>query len=560
VKRILFIGSLSLLLLIPLLSSACGEPATTTPSTTPTSPATTTPSTTPTSPATTTPSTTPTITKTAESTVPGLSPQYGGVLRVIKTEGPTGSIGINKNMKGLSAFIQTAQLERFWQLDSLGKVNLQLAEDYKWSNNNLTLTVFLRKGVKFHDGTDFNAEAVLWNLDAGMAAKVDGSENIESYRIIDDYTVEINIKQYNNNWFGKASLGFIISPSWVESHGEEYVDWNPVGTGPFKFKRYKENQYLEWERFDDYWGEKPYLDGIKDIYITDPVTAQIAFEAGEGDVIAPMIGGPQIAAELAPKGYVVEAPASNSYMLIPSVTNPSSPLANLKVREAIEYAIDKVKISERVGLGYFEPLYQYCGTSTSIYDPNFQGRVYDPDKARALLKEAGYPDGFKTKIMASTAVAGDELIAIQDNLRDVNIELEIEIISIPKWIELESYGWPEGIMESSTSSYREYGFVIERYLIKPATPQFFRGLYWDSLARTPKLEELIQEYLRIPIDDTAALTAKGREIVKEVYDNAMAIPLFDMTRPCTMQMYVHNFLIPYYSPSIWNYLECWMEK
>jgi ABC-type transport system substrate-binding protein len=464
-------------------------------------------------------------------------------------------------MGGLTDVEVGPMFESFWNVDPTGAVTLLLGEAYEWSEDNLTLTVTLRQGVKFHDGTDFDAEAVKWNFDDRMPFLVDGSENIESYKIIDDYHFQITIKKFDNTWFRFAGLGNMISPTAVETYGEEYIDTHPVGTGPFKFKGYKENEYLEFERFDDYWGDRPYLDGIKYIYIANTTTAQLSFEAGEADAISVMSGGGKLAYELQQKGYKIELASSMSTMLIPSVRNPDSPLSNLKVRQAIEYAIDKVKITQTVGFGYYTPIYQYCGLTQPAYDFNFEGRVYDPGKARALLAEAGYADGFSTTIYASNMFAGDELVAIQSNLKDVNIDLDISMLEVGKWIEMETYGWDDGIVLSPTGLYLSYGdSTAKRYLIQPTEPNFVNGLYWDSLARTPEMEQLIQQYLVLTDLGGQEAIDIGRAITKEVFDNAAIIPIFEQAGVTVLGSWVHDRprALPHFG--YWEYGKCWMSS
>jgi peptide/nickel transport system substrate-binding protein len=544
VKKLIFIAFI-VVLTASLILAGCGKTATTT-----------------TAAPTTTAPTTAAPTKSVSPTT--LQPQDGGVLRIIGTEGPNGSLGIPENVRGMPG-LNGSMIEPLYSMSADGKVTYFLATGLQWSSDYKTVTIKLRKGVKFHDGTDFNAQVAIWNWDRAMAAKVDGTENVESYKAIDDYTIQMTCKQYINAWAQKPGipLGFIISSSWVEKMGVDYVNWHPCGTGPFKFVEYKENEYLQVERFDGYWGDRPHLDGIKYLFIADPVTAQISFQAGEGDVISVMSGGPKMAHDLIPLGFKVDAPPGGlGTCFIPSVTNPDSPLANAKVRQAIEYALDKVKIAKNVGLGYYSALYQYAGPVEAPFDPNFKGRVYDPVKARQLLAEAGYPTGFKTKLICGTHLAGDELAAMQANLKDVGIDAEIELVSVPKWIELETNGWPEGLLETPTSLGSDYGTLILRYLIKPLQPNWYRGLYWDSLYRPDAFQTLLEQYMVIPDQSSQAAIDKGREIVKMIYDQASIIPLYEslgMGGIFITQPWVHDRTVNA-PPNSWNYTGTWISS
>jgi peptide/nickel transport system substrate-binding protein len=539
VRKILWLF-LTVSIIASLLLVGCGEPETT-----PT--------------ATKTPTSTPTATPTATPS----GPQNGGTLRIIGTEAPTGSIGIPENQRGLAFVFMAPMIESLGIWTNSGDIIPRLMKSYEWSADHLSVTVHLQQNVKFHDGTDFNAEVAKWNLDQHMKVGMDGMENVVSTDVIDNNTIKINIKQYQNTWFGKlgGATGMMISPSYLEEKGAEYVDWHPVGTGPFKFKEYKDKEYLLMERFDDYWGSKAHLDAIKYIFIADPVTAQIAFESGEGDIISLMAGGPKMATELSKKGFVVEAnPGGLCMCMIPSVTSPSSPLNELKVREAIEYAIDKKAIAKNVGLGYYDALYQYAGSTQLPYDPNFMGREFNPEKAKQLLSEAGYPNGFKTTIYAGTHLAGDEIPAIQAYLKDVGIEADIEIISVAKWIELETNGWPDGLLESPSTLSTDYGTTVLRYLVRPLQPNWFRGIYWDSMYRPDALEKAVQEYIVIP--DATGQLAKAREIVKIVFDNAIAIPLWDAKNIGITQPWVHDRFkgLEGLGGPTWSFTETWISS
>lgn len=490
-------------------------------------------------------------------------PQQGGMLRIIGTEAPVGSLGVPQKALGLSPSFMPSMIEALALWSNAGDIKPILMETFEWGADNLSVTIHLRKNVKFHDGTDFTAEVCKWNLEEHKAAGMDGMENVKSIDIIDNNTIKINIYEYLNTWFGKLGglAGMMISKSWYESKGADYVDWHPCGTGPFKFVEYKDKEYLLLERFDDYWGGKANLEQIKYLFIADPVTAQISFESGEGDIISVMSGGPKMATELGKKGYTITAnPGGLCMVFIPSVADPNSPLANLEVRKAIEYAIDKKAISANVGLGYYKALYQYADATQLPYDPNFQGREYNVEKAKALMKEAGYADGFKTKIIAGSHLAGDEIPAVQAALKEIGIETDIEIVSVAKWIEYETNGWPEGLLESPTNLNSDYGTAILRYLVRPLAPNFYRGLYWNSMYRPDALEEAIQEYIRTP--DAAGQLAKAKDIIKIVYDNAIAIPLWESVSISISQPWVHDRYVGFegFSGPQWNYTAAWMDK
>ena len=131
------------------------------------------------------------------------------------------------------------------------------------------ITLTLRRGVKFHDGTDFNAEAAKWNLDQAISTKQFGSVLIDSVDVVDPYTIRINLKQRDNTLLGMLGfsyIGMMISPTAFKTKGEDWVIANPVGTGPFRFASWQKDVKIAFRKFEGYWQKgKPYLDGIENI-------------------------------------------------------------------------------------------------------------------------------------------------------------------------------------------------------------------------------------------------------------------------------------------------------
>jgi peptide/nickel transport system substrate-binding protein len=499
-------------------------------------------------------------TATTTTTTAANQPRDGGELKIIGTEAPQGSIGIPENMRGLASSQIGPMIEPLIIQLASGEIIPMLATSWQWSNSNKTLTLKLRQGVKFHDGTGFDAEAVKWNIDQRMAAKVDGTEVVDSYQVIDSSTFQINITKFQNTWLGKlgGTMGMMISPTNVQKNGAEYVNWHPIGTGPFQFVEYKENDYWLMSRFDGYWGDRPHLDAIRYIFIANAMTAQLSFESGEGNVISVMSGGAQMARDLVPKGFKVETSAGLSFTLIPSPANPNSALANVKVRQAIEYAIDKAKIASTVGLGYWAARYQCVGATQGPYDASFQGRTYDPEMAKKLLSDAGFPGGIQTTIYAGVHLAGDDVPAIQANLKAVGIDATIESISVAKWIDMETNGWTDGLLYSPHSTMVDYGTYLLRYFVKPSGPNWARGIYWTGMAHPDELENAIQDYL--VQTDTATMKSQGKAVAKIIFDQALAIPLWETQGVTVVDSKVHDRGVGRWGAARWDYNHAWLSQ
>jgi ABC-type transport system substrate-binding protein len=330
----------------------------------------------------------------------------------------------------------------------------------------------------------------------------------------------------------------MISPTAYEANGEDWANWHPIGTGPYKFKEYVESQTLEIELNEDYWGERPTFDGLKWIFIADFVTAMISFEAGEGDTVTTTGHARDLAAELlsqTEKGYWPLHSYGLVFGFLPPAAKAGTPFANLKVRQALACAVDRDKVIQGVYGGWAIPMYQTALPMQLPYDPNFPVTKYDPDKARQLLKDAGYPNGFKTKLYIQTMCYGKDIDAVQAYLKNVGIDAQLEVISVGKWIEMETYGWEDGVMVTFLGA-ESYRGQVERDWVKPTEPNWSRGIWWDTLYRTDELEQLCQQYF--VIHDVAAEKAKGQEIIKWLSDNEAYIPLWEQLGVMVFQPWV----------------------
>jgi len=211
----------------------------------------------------------------------------------------------------------------------------------------------------------------------------------------------------------------MASPATYKEKGEDWAYTNPVGTGPFKFKEYERAVKMVFTRFDDYWEEgKPYLDGVENVYLSDPMTTQMAFEAGDFDLCYLFLG--KQAAEIRDAGFPYNKLGSALcpvHALVTSSAEPESPLSNLKVREAIYHAIDRQGISEALGYGLMTPIHQIAPIGCIAHMPEVETvRAFDIDKAKQLLNDAGYPNGFKTRLIMPPNWSNPELAsALQSN-------------------------------------------------------------------------------------------------------------------------------------------------
>ena len=427
-------------------------------------------------------------------------PVYGGVLDIgtgitIPFIGYTP--GLNNN-----SYMQFTQIpfESLTFYDEAGNIAPKLAESWETDADKKTITFHLRKNVKFHDGTPFNAEAVKWNIEQYKAAKRTEVSIVESMDVLDDYTIVLNLSSWNSSTL--EGIGFFVyymSPMAVQSNGEDWAKKNAVGTGPFKLVEYKEDVGMKYEKNTDYWVEGlPYLDGINITIINDMSTATASLQAGEIDLLS--YASTLQAKTLESSGdFVLETNTNGvgveSTGVIPSSSNPDSPFNNVKVRQALCYAIDRDSIVNALGFGYLKTTNQWASPGSKTYNPEVKGYPYNPEKAKALLAEAGYPNGFNTVIYA---FAGDDFNpAVAQMLQEVGIRAKIELVDGPKLYSNMLEGW-DGLMYHWASVGPDLGLYMGRHL-DPDGAFFAKGILHpeDSLELLEKIRTARDEETKL---------------------------------------------------------------
>lgn len=297
-----------------------------------------------------------------------------------------------------------------------------------------TWVIHLRKGVKFHDGTDFNAEAVKFTFERIMDPKVAAPRasllsTVESIEVKDDYTVVIRTKEPDGVFLAKLthSNSAIVSPTAVRKYGD--LMQNPVGTGPFKLKEIVSGDHVTIERFDDYWGGPAKLDEVVFRVIPEAATRVAMLETGEVDFIDSIPPEQLPRLQFNPDIKVKKVPGSPVRYL--GFNFKKDPWKNLLVRQAVAHAVNEEDIVATMdGLGILSA--GIIGPQVFGYKPEIEkvGYPYDPAKAKKLLAEAGFPDGFDTVLWttnASEQYMRDAQI-LQAQLKKVGIRAEIKVL------------------------------------------------------------------------------------------------------------------------------------
>ena len=416
------------------------------------------------------------------------TPKTGGILKVII--GPPSNLGVPWAGNGPpDLWYVNPVIETLLFTDDQGNPTPRLATAWTIAPDYKSITFTLRKGVKFQDGTDFNAAAVKWDLEKYASSPQPELKNVTSVDVIDDYTARVNFSKYNASFLSFMAVGkpgWIVSPTAAQKLGDDAMLHNPVGTGPFSFVSYKQDVSVVFTKNPNYWqAGKPYLDGIQYDIIADPVTALISFKAGNEQVnynISPKDGF-----DLKAAGYNVTAAPASIYQYIPDSANPNSPFAKKEVRQAVQYAIDTVSMAKAQGYGWADPYWnQVFPKGNPGNDPTIVGYPYDPVKAKALLAQAGYPNGFSCSLYNSVPAVGDLEPAVQNYLQQVGITAGMKPLAGASYTQANTQGWQNGMLRSQSvaSLGADPLYQMNTYLSTPAVS-------WASVVRPQDMQDLL---------------------------------------------------------------------
>ena len=327
--------------------------------------------------------------------------------------------------------------EGLTRIDRDGAVRPALAESWTVSEDGLTYRFTLRSGVTFHDGTSLEASDVVFSLERAKAedsvnAQKALFEPIESVTAPDAATVVVTLKRATGHFLFNLGWGdaVVVAPESAEGNKAE-----PVGTGPFKFRRWVQGDRVELARNPDYWGDAVKLERATFKFIPDAAAAVAAMLAGDIDAFANFPAPESLGQfEADPRFEVVVGSTEGETIL--AMNNGKAPFSDLRVRRAIAHALDRKAIVDGAMFGYGALIGSHFAPHHPAY-VDLTGRYpHDPEKAKALLAEAGFAEGFEATIKLpppTYARRGGEIVAAQ--LAKVGIALEIVPVEWAQWLE-----------------------------------------------------------------------------------------------------------------------------
>ncbi|MEN8891338.1 ABC transporter substrate-binding protein [Planktotalea arctica] len=356
-----------------------------------------------------------------------------------------------------------------------GSVVPGLAESWEISADGLSYTFKLRAGVTFHDGTAMDADDVKFSLDRARAEDSTNAQKalyagITDVMVVDPMNVKLTLAEANGSMLFNLAWGdaVIVAPESIEN-----IKQMPVGTGAFKFVNWVQGDKIELARNDSYWGAAPALETVTFKFISDPTAAFAAVMAQDVDVFAGFPAPenlPQFEAD--PRFQVLVGSSEGETIL--STNNKMPPFDNIKVRKALAHAIDRQAIIDGAMFGYGTPI----GTHFAPHNPDYVDltamSAFDPAKSKALLAEAGLPDGFETTLHLpppSYARRGGEIIAAQ--LAEVGIKAEIINVEWAQWLETVFRGKTFGLTVISHTEPFDIGiYARPDYYFQYDNPEF----------------------------------------------------------------------------------------
>jgi peptide/nickel transport system substrate-binding protein len=369
--------------------------------------------------------------------------------------GGTLTLAVTKELALMNPLVNTSSTEsRIRELmfepllgrDAKGAIQPRLAESWEISKDGKVYTFRLRKGVKFHDGREMTADDVKFAIDYTLNPKngaygLADLDAIDKADVADKYTIKISLKKVNPLFLTSLSdiRAFSVIPKDSLPEGLRKPTAFPAGTGPFKFVEWKPGQRVVFERFGDYWGEKPLVDRVVMREIADATVRFTALQAGDVDIIerTPYEWVQQIVqGKLKGIGYE-KANIAGARNLEFNVADP--PFNNKKLRLAIAYAIDKPEVLQAAYFGLAEVSDQRF-PKASIWYFDVPGPKYDLNKAKTYLKESGYK-GEPLELLGNRGEAAEvEGAALQAQLKKIGIKVELKILERASALEARRQG------------------------------------------------------------------------------------------------------------------------
>ncbi len=432
------------------------------------------------------------------------------------------------------------------------KVVPELAESWTMSPDGKVITFKLRKGVKFQDGTPFNAAAVKFNWDRMLKANLSPAGKYKTYadensiEVVDEYTVRF--KQTTPtpavmDYFAGGAKFYFNSPTYVKAHATaddplalKWMNTHACGTGPYELSEWEPDSKYVFKKFSGYWGGtadvKPVskFDKITYKIVKDTSAMRMMLERGDLDVAEKL---PADAIDQLQKVPSIKVKLADIWKMVFMIMNcQKPPFDNVKVRQAISYAINYDELIKHVEKGRAKRLTGTMMEGFPGYDPNLFKYALDLEKAKQLLKEAGHPNGFKATLLYSAdRYMGFEIMSvmIQSYLKKIGIDLSLQKMAWPTQVETMKKGGFDMALQTWTANYPD---PVEQtfFFFHPETFGLrWNWSYWKNDKATALIDDLMKEF------DNSKRVALVKEIEKLGVDNAVYAYFYQVPHAIAMR-------------------------
>jgi len=429
-----------------------------------------------------------------------------------------------------------AVFDRYLQQDRQLKYHPQIVEAWSWGPDKMTMDLRVRQGVKFHDGSDLTAEDVAFSMERMKKDSIYRATygKVKEFQVKDKATMQLVFERFDPSfprWLGFLA-SFVVPKAYFTKVGPEEFARKPVGSGPYRVVSFTPGSTLILEAFDRYWKGAPPIKRAVFKMVTDPTARVAEILSGSADITSevPVEEFPRLASQAGLKG--LKQPVADMATLY---VNPRfEPNRKEEVRLAYHLAIDKKTLVDKVLLGFGIPSASTEGQLYDAYDPGLTF-AYDPGRAKQLLQKAGYSPSspLQIKVMTTRGARAKDfevMTAITQMWKDVGIEAELEVITIPQWFAhrsargeggkdltpLSLYFWSN----ASADPINSVGFQLN-----------VKGPFrvWESEDMVPLIDPVFEE------KDEARRIAAARRAARHAVEHGYIIPLFQVVQPVVLK-------------------------
>ncbi len=430
-----------------------------------------------------------------------------------------------------------------------------VAKSWDVSADGLTYTFHLQQGLKFTDGTPLDAKAVIWNVDRQLnkanpqyiynTGPVEGYTDftygqLASYRQVDGDTVEFKFKEPSAPFLASLAMVWngLVSPAAAAKYGKDLRN-HPIGSGPYVLRDWRQRDEIVLDANPNYWGGKPKIDHLIFKEIPDPQAAVLALKRGEIQILGDVSTQTIPALKSDPNITVLTQPG----LAVSGVALPTriAPFTDKRVRQAMNYAVDKNAIDRALFAGLAVPMTSPLPQAQWGFDASLKGYPYDPAKARELLREAGIKPGLKVELLTYNSprgynpAGGNLAVAIQGYLKKVGIDASVRQEEIGAYL-------------ANVRSGKYTGLSMEGWSGDNGDPDNFLGILWGSKNipinnwahySNPAVDKLLAQALVVA--DQGKRTDLYKQVQRMVLDDAPWIFINSTLQIRAMRQNVEGF-------------------